>query len=141
MVMTSFRTDKAGRLLYGSIGSLDTIGRIAHEPFARRAILALYPFVDDVAFEYWWDGMIGMTANNLPSFHQPEENIWSIAGYNGRGIAPGTVFGRALAQVALGNLDAMMLPVMPTGSDSLRAAKSAFYDIGAAAKHFIDHRL
>ena len=141
LVMTSFRTDKAGRLIYGSIGSLDAIGRIAHEPFARRAIHALFPFVGKVRFEHWWDGSIGMTANNLPSFHQPDNNIWSIAGYNGRGISPGTVFGKALAQVALGNQEAMMLPVTPVGSDSLRAAKSALYDIGAAAKHFIDHRL
>lgn len=141
LVMTSFRRDQAGRLIYGSIGSLDSLGRVAHEPFARRAIRALFPFIGDVRFEYWWDGMIGMTANNLPSFHQPEKNIWSIAGYNGRGISPGTVFGKALAQVALGNQDAMMLPAAPAGSDSLRAAKSAFYDMGAAAKHFIDHRL
>jgi glycine/D-amino acid oxidase-like deaminating enzyme len=141
LVMTSFRKDKAGRLIYGSIGSLDALGRMAHEPFARRAIRALFPSVGDINFDYWWDGQIGMTANNLPSFHQPEKNIWSIAGYNGRGISPGTVFGRALAQVALGNPDAMMLPVTPPGSDSFRAAKSAFYDIGAAAKHLIDHRL
>lgn len=141
LVMTSFRTDKAGRLIYGSIGSLDAIGRLAHEPFARRAIRKLFPFVGNVSFEHWWDGSIGMTANNLPSFHQPDKNIWSIAGYNGRGISPGTVFGRALAQVALGHQEAMMLPATPVAPDSLRAAKSAFYDIGAAAKHFIDHRL
>jgi glycine/D-amino acid oxidase-like deaminating enzyme len=140
LVMTSFRTDKAGRLIYGSIGSLDALGRIAHEPFARRAIRKLFPFVGAVNFEHGWDGSIGMTANNLPSFHQPDKNIWSISGYNGRGISPGTVFGKALAQVALGNQDAMMLPATPVGSDPLRAAKSAFYDIGAAAKHFIDHR-
>jgi glycine/D-amino acid oxidase-like deaminating enzyme len=141
MVMTSFRTDEAGRLIYGSIGSLDALGRIAHEPFARRAIRTIFPFIGNVSFEHWWDGQIGMTANNLPSFHQPEKNVWSIAGYNGRGISPGTVFGRALAQVTQGNKDAMMLPVTDTGSDSLRIAKSVFYDIGAAAKHFIDHRL
>ncbi|MGV3548884.1 NAD(P)/FAD-dependent oxidoreductase [Rhizobium sp.] len=141
MVMTSFRTDQAGRLIYGSIGSLDALGRIAHEPFARRAIRKLFPFVGKVDFDFWWDGQIGMTANNLPSFHQPEKNVWSIAGYSGRGISPGTVFGKALAQVTMGNADAMMLPVTDTGSDNLRAAKSAFYDIGAAAKHFIDHRL
>lgn len=141
LVMTSFRTDLAGRLIYGSIGSLDAVSKIAHEPFAKRAIRKLFPFVGDVSFEYWWDGKIGMTANNLPSFHQPEKNVWSIAGYNGRGISPGTVFGRALAQVAMGNMDAMMLPVTDTASDSLRNIKSTFYDIGAAAKHFIDHRL
>jgi glycine/D-amino acid oxidase-like deaminating enzyme len=140
LVMTSFRTDKVGRLIFGSIGSLDALGRIAHEPFARRALRAIYPFLGDVRFEYWWDGQIGMTSNNLPSFHQPERNVWSIAGYNGRGISPGTIFGRALAQVALGNREAMMLPDTAVAADALRGAKSTFYDLGAAAKHLIDHR-
>ncbi|MCB1447511.1 MAG: FAD-binding oxidoreductase [Rhizobiaceae bacterium] len=141
LVMTSFRTDKAGRLVFGSIGALDTLGRTAHEAFARRSLRALFPFLGNVDFEYWWDGKIGMTANNLPSFHRPEKNIWSIAGYNGRGISPGTVFGHALAQVTLGNDEAMMLPVTQPAPDALRAVKSAFYDLGAAAKHFIDRRL
>jgi glycine/D-amino acid oxidase-like deaminating enzyme len=141
LVMTSFRTDQAGRLIYGSIGSLDALSKIAHEPFARRAVRKLFPFIGDIRFDHWWDGKIGMTANNLPSFHRPERNVWSIAGYNGRGISPGTIFGRALAQVALGNDEAMMLPATDINPTSLRSAKAAFYDVGAAAKHFIDHRL
>jgi glycine/D-amino acid oxidase-like deaminating enzyme len=141
LVMTSFRTDKSGRLIFGSIGSLDALGRATHRSFARRAVNALYPFIGNFEFEYWWDGQIGMTRNNLPSFHQPEKNVWSIAGYNGRGISPGTVFGRALAAVSMGNEDAMMLPVTRVTGDALRGAKSVFYNIGSVAKHFIDHRL
>ncbi|UVC06910.1 FAD-binding oxidoreductase [Rhizobium sp. TH2] len=141
LVMTSFRTDKSGRLIFGSIGSLDALGKATHRAFARRAVNALYPFIGNFEFEYWWDGQIGMTRNNLPSFHQPEKNVWSIAGYNGRGISPGTVFGRALAAVSMGNESAMMLPVTPVAGDALRGAKSAFYNIGSMAKHFIDHRL
>jgi glycine/D-amino acid oxidase-like deaminating enzyme len=139
--MTSFRTDKAGRLIFGSIGSLDTLGRATHRAFARRSVKALFPFIAGFDFEYWWDGQIGMTRNNLPFFHQPEENVWSIAGYNGRGISPGTVFGRALANVSMGNGDAMMLPATPVVADNLRQVKSTFFNIGSVAKHFIDHRL
>lgn len=141
LVMTSFRTDKAGRLIFGSIGSLDAIGKATHRSFARRAVNTLFPFIGDFEFEYWWDGQIGMTRNNLPSFHQPEKNVWSIAGYNGRGISPGTVFGRALAGASMDNEAAMMLPVTPVTADALRGAKSAFYNIGSMAKHFIDHRV
>lgn len=141
LVMTSFRTDKAGRLIFGSIGSLDALGRVTHQAFARRAVKALFPFIGGFEFEYWWDGQIGMTRNNLPCFHQPTENVWSIAGYNGRGISPGTVFGRALANVSIGNEDAMMLPITPVLPDGLRQVKSAFYNIGSVAKHLIDHRL
>jgi glycine/D-amino acid oxidase-like deaminating enzyme len=96
MVMTSFRKDKAGRLIFGSIGALDAISTAAHRGFVRRSIKSLFPFIGEFDFEYWWDGTIGMTRSNLPVFHQPAENVWSITGYNGRGIAPGTVFGKAM---------------------------------------------
>lgn len=141
LVMTSFRTDKAGRLIFGSIGSLDALGRATHRAFARRSVKALFPFIGTFDFEYWWDGQIGMTRNNLPSFHRPAENVWSIAGYNGRGISPGTVFGRALAGVSMGHDDAMMLPATGVQADGLRSLKSSFYNVGSVAKHFIDHRL
>jgi glycine/D-amino acid oxidase-like deaminating enzyme len=141
MVMTSFRKDKAGRLIFGSVGALDALGTAGHREFARRSVKALFPFIGDFDFEFWWDGRIGMTRNNLPSFHRPEENVWSITGYNGRGISPGTVFGRALAHVVMGKTEAMALPASDITPDPLRNVKSLFYRTGALAKHFIDRRL
>lgn len=140
MVMTSFRKDKAGRLIFGSIGALDAVATGTHRAFARRSVKALFPFIGDFDFEFWWDGDIGMTRNNLPFFHQPDENVWSITGYNGRGISPGTVFGRALAQVTLGNENAMPLAVTPVIPDPLRSAKTLFYNTGSMAKHMVDRR-
>jgi glycine/D-amino acid oxidase-like deaminating enzyme len=139
--MTSFRKDKAGRLIFGSIGALDSLSTATHRAFSRRSLKALFPFIGEFDFEYWWDGRIGMTTNNLPSFHQPDENVWSITGYNGRGISPGTVFGRALAGVAMGQASAMMLPATEVKPDPMRSLKSRFYDLGSLAKHLIDHRL
>jgi glycine/D-amino acid oxidase-like deaminating enzyme len=140
MVMTSFRKDKAGRLIFGSIGALDAIAAGTHRAFARRSLKALYPFIGDFEFDYWWDGTIGMTRTNLPVFHQPDENIWSITGYNGRGIAPGTVFGKAMAAVSMGNRSAMPLATSPVTPDPLRAIKTEFYKSGALVKHMIDKR-
>src|SRR3546814_4040414 len=48
--------------------------------------------------------MIGMTDDNLPRFHRLDDGVLTICGYNGRGIAPGTVFGRCLANLVLGRL-------------------------------------
>lgn len=140
-VMTSFRKDKAGRLVFGSIGALDAIGTGTHRGFARRSLKALFPFIGDFEFEYWWDGIIGMTRSNLPVFHQPAENVWSITGYNGRGIAPGTVFGKALAAVSSGNRNAMPLLTSPVSPDPMRVLKTEFYKAGALAKHLIDRRI
>jgi glycine/D-amino acid oxidase-like deaminating enzyme len=141
MVMTSFRKDRAGRLIFGSIGELDAIGTGTHRAFARRYVKSIFPFIGDFDFEYWWDGKIDMTRSNLPVFHQPEENVWSITGYNGRGISPGTVFGRALAGVVMGERQAMMLETSDVAPDPMRALKTQFYNTGALAKHFVDKRM
>ena len=141
MVMTSFRKDRAGRLIFGSIGALDALATGTHRGFARRYVKSLFPFIGEFDFEYWWDGKIDMTRNNLPVFHQPEENVWSITGYNGRGISPGTVFGRALAGVAMGNRQSMALATSEVIPDPMRALKTQFYNTGALAKHFIDKRM
>lgn len=140
MVMTSFRMDKQNRMIFGSIGRLDAIAKGTHQGFARRSVRALFPQLGDLTFEYWWDGRIGMTTNHLPRMHVMADNVFSISGYNGRGIAPGTVFGRALANHIIGEPDAIPLAPTPLTPDPWRTVKSAFYHVGAQAKHFIDRR-
>jgi glycine/D-amino acid oxidase-like deaminating enzyme len=73
--------------------------------------------------------------------HVLAPNVFSVSGYNGRGIAPGTVFGRALANHVTGETNALPLAESPVTPDRWRRFKSAFYHAGAQAKHFIDRRL
>ncbi|OHV82396.1 FAD-binding oxidoreductase [Ensifer sp. LCM 4579] len=140
LVMTSFRMDRQNRLIFGSIGRLDAMAEGTHRAFAARAVRRLFPYIGDFRFEYWWDGRIGMTTNNLPVMHKLAPGVVSISGYNGRGIAPGTVFGRALARHVTGDASAIPLAETPIRPDRWRNLKSAFYHAGAQAKHFIDRR-
>jgi len=140
LVMTSFRMDQQNRLIFGSIGRLDAIAEGTHRAFAARSLRKLFPYIGDFRFEYWWDGRIGMTTNNLPAMHTLAPNVVSVSGYNGRGIAPGTVFGRALANHVTGETSAIPLAETPVTPDTWRTVKSAFYHAGAQAKHFIDRR-
>lgn len=140
LVMTSFRTDRQNRMIFGSIGRLDVVAEGTHRAFAMRSVRKIFPEIGDIKFEYWWDGRIGMTTNHLPQTHQVAPNVFSVSGYNGRGIAPGTVFGRALAHRALGDENAIPIAETPVTPDPWRAPKSAFYHVGAQAKHLIDHR-
>lgn len=140
LVMTSFRMDRQNRLIFGSIGRLDAIAEGTHRAFAGRAVRKLFPYIGDFSFEYWWDGRIGMTTNNLPVMHLLAPNVVSVSGYNGRGIAPGTVFGRALARFVAGDTTAIPLSETPITPDLWRNLKSAFYHVGAQAKHLIDRR-
>ncbi|ASY63737.1 L-pipecolate oxidase [Sinorhizobium sojae CCBAU 05684] len=140
LVMTSFRMDQENRLIFGSIGRLDAMAEGTHRAFAARSLRKLFPYIGDFRFEYWWDGRIGMTTNNLPVVHELAPNVISVSGYNGRGIAPGTVFGRALARHVTGDGSAIPLAQTPITADPWRNVKSAFYHAGAQAKHFIDRR-
>ncbi|RDL50925.1 Gamma-glutamylputrescine oxidoreductase [Ensifer sp. M14] len=140
LVMTSFRMDQQNRLIFGSIGRLDAMAEGTHRAFAARSVRKLFPYIGDFRFEYWWDGRIGMTTNNLPAMHTLAPNVFSVSGYNGRGIAPGTVFGKALASHVTGETSAIPLAETPVTPDSLRGVKSAFYHAGAQAKHLVDHR-
>lgn len=142
-VLSSFRFDRQGRLVFGSVGALRATGVAIHRNWARRALRKLFPQLGDVEFEAEWFGMIGLTGNALPRFHRMARNVVSFSGYNGRGIAPGTVFGRCLAQLALGEIGEadLPLPVSEPEPAKLRAASEAFYEIGAQLAHFAGARL
>jgi glycine/D-amino acid oxidase-like deaminating enzyme len=136
-VPTGFRTDAAGRLIINSVGALRNTGRAVHRAWARRRFRAFYPQLGDVAFEHEWYGWIGMTGDHLPRLHAPAENMIALAGFNGRGIAPGTVLGREIARHVAGELalEEMFLPVHTPRNAPVRHAREAYYEIGAQIAH------
>jgi glycine/D-amino acid oxidase-like deaminating enzyme len=141
-VLSSFRFDRAGRLLFGSVGALRGTGAPIHRAWARRAIRKIFPMLADVSFEAEWYGWIGMTDDNLPRFHLLAPNVLSISGYNGRGIGPGTVFGKVLAHRILHPAETdLPLPVRELRAQKFRTVKSAVYEAGAQFVHLIDGRL
>ncbi|PBB95659.1 FAD-binding oxidoreductase [Mesorhizobium sp. WSM3862] len=136
-VPTAFRTDDAGRLIVGSVGALRGAGTVIHRNWGRRRIRALFPQVGEVELEHEWYGRIGMTNDHLPRLHVPAENMIALTRFNGRGIAPGTVFGRELARHISGELrlDGMFLPVSPAQSAPFRAIREGYYELGAQIAH------
>jgi sarcosine oxidase len=142
-VLSSFRMDAAGRLVFGSVGALANGGRAVHEAWARRAIARLFPQIGPVEFEDGWYGLIGMTAESLPRMHVLDTNILSISGYNGRGIAPGTVFGRALADYVSGKCRIEDMPMAATEPkrQSFKAVRERYYEFGAQIAHVAGARI
>jgi glycine/D-amino acid oxidase-like deaminating enzyme len=142
-VLSSFRLDAAGRLVFGSVGALRGVGQTIHRDWARRALARIFPQLEDLPFEHEWYGTIGMTSNALPRFHEHDRNVVSFSGFNGRGIAPGTVFGRELARLVLGEIrrEDLPLPVTPLAPAPWRNAKALGYEAGAQAFHLVDARI
>ena len=83
-----------------------------------------------------------MTDDAIPRFHKFAQNVVGFSGYNGRGIAPGTVFGKTLARHILGELSEadLPLPVRDVVEAPLRNLKGAYYEAGAQIAHFADAR-
>lgn len=141
-ILSSFRMDRQGRLVFGSVGALRNTGASVHRAWAKRALKRLFPQLGDVDFECEWYGQIGMTDNALPRFHRFARNVVGFCGYNGRGIAPGTVFGKTLASLVAGDMSEsdLPLPVTDPRQQSLRALKEAYYEAGAQVAHFAGER-
>ena len=142
-ILTSFRFDQQDRLVFGSVGALRGMGSNIHKDWAKRAMYKLFPFLKGVEFDYEWFGMIGMTPNNLPRFHMPGKRVISFSGYNGRGISPGTVFGREIARLILGEVSTseMPLPLSEIDEASFRGVKELYYEVGSQVAHAATARL
>ncbi|VVD60826.1 FAD-binding oxidoreductase [Pandoraea eparura] len=142
-VLSSLRFDAAGRLVFGSVGSLRGAGRAIHHDWGRRALARLFPALKDIQFEHEWYGTIGMTQDALPRLHFLDHNVVSFSGFNGRGIAPGTVFGRELARLILGDIHVsdLPLPVTPVTRANLRILRELGYETGAKLFHAVDARI
>ena len=120
-VMTSVRRDRAGRLIFGSMGRF--AGRLSQR-WADRAARRLFPALGKLEWDCAWHGRIALTRDHLPRLLTPAPGLWAVMGYNGRGIGPGTVLGRWLADAALGG-DPPPLPVHEAERDRLRPVRAA----------------
>ncbi|MGE6742810.1 NAD(P)/FAD-dependent oxidoreductase [Allorhizobium pseudoryzae] len=141
-ILSSFRMDDEGRLVFGSVGALRGPGTAIHTGWARRALRRIFPQLGDIDFEAEWYGQIGMTDNALPRFHRFADRVVGFSGYNGRGIAPGTVFGKVLAAHILGEAGEadLPLPLTDVRETAFRALKETYYEAGAQVAHLAGDR-
>lgn len=142
-VLSSLRLDAANRLVFGSVGALRGTGARIHADWGRRALARLFPQLAGIGFEHAWDGTIGMTADALPRLHGLDRHVVSFSGFNGRGIAPGTVLGRELARLVTGQCGPgdLPLPATPLVPASWRALRELGYEAGAQLVHAVQARI
>lgn len=135
-VMTSFRLDRAGRLIVGSVGTLEMGGHALMERWSMRTVRRMFPQVGDAQWTHRWSGRFAFTGDHLPRFHKLAENLLTFIAYNGRGIGTGTVCGKALADYLLtGREDALPLPPSPLRPERLRGLKAAGVEVGSRLAH------
>ena len=142
MVMSSFRLDHAGRMIIGAVGSLDRASEGMHRHWAARKLVSLFPMLGGQTFEYCWDGRIGMTSDHLPRVIELGPRGIAIYGYSGRGIGPGSAFGKAAAAWACANaIAAFPMPITPPCVEPFTSVKKLYYELGSTLTHLFDARL
>jgi len=136
LVMSSFRRDRDGRLLVGSVGSLDHQASSTHEFWAQKKLAAIYPELEGKNLDHAWHGRIAMTKDHLPKLVEIGPNAYSIFGYSGRGIGPGTVFGASIAK-SIAQSDKTLLPIAPfaTYNEQFTRTSGVYFETGSVLTH------
>ncbi len=142
LILSSYRLDAAGRLIVGSVGTVDSFAYNLHENWVKRTISKTFPQVGDTSLEYGWHGRFAMNTNHIPRFHVLDKNMAMVTSYNGRGIGPGTVFGKLLAKyITGGSPEDIPLPVSKIDTIKTRYLRKHFFETGARLYHFIQRRM
>lgn len=141
-IMSSFRLDKFGRLIIGAIGNLDGFGAGSHRHWARRKLARLYPQLAGVDMPHSWTGQIAMTEDYLPKVVDIGPKAISIYGFSGRGIGPGTLFGKCAVNWVIKDDDsAFPVPITPATHARFRTAKALYFEAGASLTHLLNSRI
>jgi glycine/D-amino acid oxidase-like deaminating enzyme len=61
-----------------------------------------WPVLSDVPFEHSWGGALSLSRNGEPVFGELRPNVYGTVVHNGVGIARGTISGKLLAEMILG---------------------------------------
>jgi glycine/D-amino acid oxidase-like deaminating enzyme len=137
-VMSSFRLDADNRLIIGGIGNLGHSASKIHTNWARRKAESLFPQLTNIAIDFSWHGRIAMTDDHIPKILRLGNNAYSVFGYSGRGIGPGTYFGKAVSDCLVTG-DENFLPVDPLDNyqEPLSSIKGGIIEFGATVSHLL----
>lgn len=97
-----FRKDPAGRFVMGGRGAYSESGTLHQMQALRDASVKLYPRLRDARWSFAWGGFVAMTKDHYPHLDLVSPNVLAGIGFNGRGVAMGTAFGKVMADWAGG---------------------------------------
>ena len=104
-VVNYFRLSEDNRMLFGGGESYGYRFPPDIAAKVRKPMLQIYPQLADTPIEYAWGGTLGITMNRMPHFARVADNIISISGYSGHGVAMATLGGKLAAQAIAGQAE------------------------------------
>ncbi|SPF78130.1 NAD(P)/FAD-dependent oxidoreductase [Pseudoprimorskyibacter insulae] len=141
LVMSSWRRDGRGRLIVGAMGNPEHLAGGVHRAWLQRKLGALFPELAKTELAPIWSGRIAMTAEYMPKILEFGPKAMAVFGYSGRGIGPGTVFGKAAALSLIGDKTALPIPQVTAHSLPMAGLRGAYYETGAVLNHAFRNRI
>jgi len=96
-VVNYFRRVAGDRLLFGGGENYSYRFPEAIAPVVRKAMLGVFPQLQDAAIDYAWGGTLAITRNRLPYIAEVAPQRFTAGGYSGHGVALACIYGKALA--------------------------------------------
>ncbi len=133
------RYDADGRLIFGCVGSSETVGTLGGHQRLRQGLLTVFPELKNTKLERTWAGRIAVTPEMMPHLHEPAPGLLAAVGFSGRGIAMTSVMGRTLSAKILGAEDnTLPFPVTPLEKVPMHAILRRVLPLSAPAMSLKD---
>lgn len=113
------RLDSLGRLQSGG-AVFSPLGKEYGMKHARLRMKELFPILDGIELEYYWEGYCAITEEWIPSFQIHHYNFYSCIGFSTRGVAISFSVGRVMADILSGDILAKDSPLSFSSKDSIR---------------------
>lgn len=97
-VVNYFRRVDDDRLLFGGGENYSYRFPAAMDRSVRRAMLKVFPQLQDAAIDYAWGGTLAITRNRLPFLRMTGPDSYAAGGYSGHGLALAPMYGTAIAE-------------------------------------------
>ena len=104
-VINYFRLSDDNRMLFGGGESYGYKFPRDIAATVRKPMLQIFPQLKDARIDYAWGGTLGITLNRMPHFARLSDNVLSVSGYSGHGVAMATLGGKLAAQAVQGQAE------------------------------------
>lgn len=137
-----FRVSPDGRVMLGGRASFSssftTSAREADYSVLEKVLTGIFPQLAGIPISHRWTGLVGITLDSLPHYHEPEQGLHVLVGYNGRGVALSVRAGAFLGRKLAGASEPGDLPVTPIRPVPFHRYKSTFLNLGMQWNRLLD---
>ena len=104
-VINYFRLSEDNRMLFGGGESYGYKFPKDIAATVRKPMLEIFPQLKDTRIDYAWGGTLGITMNRMPHFARISDQVLSVSGYSGHGVAMATLGGKLAADAIMGQAE------------------------------------